>query len=505
MNPILNLFCKDLRRLSLGLVGLILLEILWTWLSCTNLGFSGSKFIQFLIGTIPVVKFLLVFFLVVVVVQHETLADPDKYWLSRPLPKLGVLAEKIIFTVVVIGGISVLAELVRLLLNDGTGRFWFCLGQWLPNSVFLLILVLLAAQTKSILPLIAWTVGIIVVFYALLIGIFSVFADSDIFVTGLDIPTLKLGLHEKAVYLIEILIALAAISIALLLWFKLRKRWLSWAVLICLLMPILLIETDLTTGLPQNEINLSIPDNKLIEGFSSFRGSEESVVLAAKFEVEQNGETEAGSHNLWVKRVVAHYPDGQPFGESYFFIESAPLRLTGNLATIEQYPPINITSIDRSTLNGLKEPLDLRFHIEVVSTVDRKTGELRLEAKDTISHNGDRLGIRRYFTEKDYLTVELAACLPEYGLEPRPLGAQGVWLPGNRYQFFLSNRDQSIWLTGLPRRTHHFVGRFKSMRVNFQLPADVAVNDLVLHIFEQYPVNTASSFLEVEDIAVELK
>lgn len=148
MKQILHILSKDLRRYAWAWITLLCCAGIGVYLQGTTTGLLDNGLNRSLGMLTSMVGGILFFFVIVMVVQEETLADPDAYWLSRPISRGKLLASKLLFLLILIG-IGQISELIVLVMNGGAARAPYALMGILTALATWQSQVFLAAQSRS--------------------------------------------------------------------------------------------------------------------------------------------------------------------------------------------------------------------------------------------------------------------------------------------------------------------------------------------------------------------
>ncbi len=149
MSQVLHILRKDLLRYRWAWITLLAVGGVKLYLLGTYAGLMDDEFntiLRFLVGVVDTV---LLGVIAVMVVQEESLGDPDAYWLSRPFSRIGLLVAKLLFFCLIILGIHALAESIVLIMNDGPRRVIFPFLAIIGGLAFWVWVIFLAAQTRS--------------------------------------------------------------------------------------------------------------------------------------------------------------------------------------------------------------------------------------------------------------------------------------------------------------------------------------------------------------------
>ncbi|HKK18548.1 MAG TPA: hypothetical protein VJ952_07685 [Opitutales bacterium] len=411
MNTVLLVLQKDFNRYAWAVVALLVLSLIEVFLYGTNAGMLDTKVntaLGFFSGTI---RGILFFFLIVMVVQEETLSDPDAYWLARPLNRLHVLASKICFLSIVLC-IGAVSEALILIINDGASR----IGYGFASSILLGLAIwqwqiFLAAQTRSLPRYLLLLVGLVVSFYALMAFMFFSIADlgiEDLGVLPNDTPA-----HLTAT--LQVLLWIAAGVAALSLYYLKRQKRYAWA---CLL-PVFLVSAMLTprdtflgAGMDfSNEGELELELLDLRKSGTMHTNGKEYATITGVFKALDT------EKDVWITPSYVNIStDGQEIEVSAY--ESCqtlePSTYNGSKAL-----EVRLFSIERDSLKQLEEDFDISIHYNLSTSTQKEVARLPVETSSALIHDGNRIILQDFYTSDSKLTLNFEGYLPDFALEPK--------------------------------------------------------------------------------------
>jgi hypothetical protein len=430
MTHILHILKKDLRRYTWAWMSLILLGAMQVYLQGTTTGMLETKLNQTLAILTSMVSALLFVLVIVMVVQEENLADPDAYWLARPIARGKLLAEKLIF-VAFLCAIFTASEATILVLNDGLHRLGYQLLGIIPAVAMALGYVFLAAQTRSLPRFLLLVVCLLVGFtgFTLVVAFADGFADS-IFDQGLlpaDLDSHTLALIQTVYWFI---VGIGILTVC----YLSRRILIAWLLVFPALWgSILLTPSDSFFG---NNFEFS-QDNPIQLGIDHIRttdsaqtGGDEYIALEAVFHPIENED----EHDLWISVQSINMNVGRK--EINLRTMSMSQRLWKR-SDGKYYARIG--SIKRSDLDAVGEDVDLHMVLRITESTQEEAGRLMLHEGETYVGNGNRLIVRSIYRSSEESSVYLAGVLPELSFEPRPIQTRYEAFQG-QYSFALASR-----------------------------------------------------------------
>jgi len=418
MKQILHILSKDLRRYAWAWGTLLFCAGIEVYLQGTTAGLLDSSLNRGLSMLTSMIGGILFFIVIVMVVQEESLADPDAYWLSRPISRGKLLASKLLFVLILIG-IGQISELIVLTMNGGAARAPYALLSILTALAIWQSQIFLAAQTRSLPRYLLLVVCLFIGFYALIFGMMF-FADA-LFEWDFDFDwgQLPADTPEHWLSLIQTLYwFLVGLGILSLIYLR-RRILIAWLLLIpALLFAAILTPRESFLGIDAGmelgafgEETHSLELDHLRKGGTMHTNGEELIEVRAAFKVY--GETEA--EDLWATvRSPALRMDGQTIelnNNNQMASQRLKEELDGNYS-------IRLGYALRNQLTGDELNLAVDFSLDITFSTQVEVGTLAIEEGATYVGDGNRLVIRSIYREDNNLKVTLAATLPSYSFEP---------------------------------------------------------------------------------------
>lgn len=497
MKQIFHILGKDLRRYAWAWMTLLACASIDVYLLGTTAGLLDSKPNEALAMLTSLIGGILFFVIVVMVVQEETLADPDAYWLSRPIGRVRLLASKFLFLLLLIATFQI-AEAVTLVMNGGGARTPYALLESLGMLAAWQAQIFLAAQTRSLPHYLLLVVSIIVGFYAFTLSLvffhFSLLGsmfDSD---WGMLPPTIAghwLAWIQTLFWLVSGLLLLTFLYLK-------RRALVAWL----LLFPVIFLASLLTPGdsilgiistRHYGNKNEEIKLDHLRKGSTTHIHGDEFIEVLAVFSVSG----EAAGQDIWASVLSPKLKiAGREFdlktddGIKRFHVESGNLR------------SITLGYAKRADLKGDESSLSVRGLLNLSTSVQTPVGTLNLQEGATYVGGGNRLIVRSITRDDNDLEVELAGCVPTYSLEPYHSAKSDEPFDG-RFSFALANRD----LKGVRdfQLSHSFAFNSKLARgtIETTLPRTAPLEDYRITVFLRKVTNTIA--LSLGESAVSLK
>lgn len=411
MNTILLILQKDFKCYAWALLALLVLSLLEVYLFGTSAGMLDTKLntaLGFFSGTI---RGILFFFLIVMVVQEETLSDPDAYWLARPLNRLHVLASKICFLGIVLC-IGAVSEALVLILNGGASR----IGYAFASSILLNLAIwqwqiFLAAQTRSLPRYLLLLVGLVVSFYAL--AAFMVFFITDLGLENLGVLPSDTPAHLTAT--LQVLLWISAGVITLSLYYLKRQKRYAWA---CLL-PVFLFSAILTprdtilgAGIDlsnDSELDLELVD--LRKSGTMHTNGKEYVTISGVFKALDT------EKDVWItpNYVNISTPGSEIEVTAYNSCQALESSTLNGSKTMES----RLFSIERDSLKHLSDAFDITIGYNLSTSTQKEITRLPVETGSTLIHDGNRIVLQDFYTSDSELTLNFEGYLPGFALEPK--------------------------------------------------------------------------------------
>ncbi|NBB79990.1 MAG: hypothetical protein GVY36_11195 [Verrucomicrobia bacterium] len=436
MNTVLLILQKDFKRYAWALITLAVLSLLQVYLFGTSAGMHETKLnaaLGFFSGTI---RSILFFFLIVMVVQEETLSDPDAYWLARPLNRLHVLASKICFLLVVLG-IGGLAEALILILNDGATR----IGYSLATTILLGLAIwqwqiFLAAQTRSLPRYLLLLVGFVVGFYALMAFMTFFIADLDIENMG-QLPS---EIPDHFLAIIQILLWITAGTAALIVYYLKRQKRYAWACLLpTLLIAVILTPRDTILGA---DINFTDDDRYELElldlrkSGTMHTNGKEYVTVTGVFRALDTDQ------DVWV--TPSYVRISTPVEEINLDAYDSCQSLEPTTHKGHEAMELRLFSMERNSLNDLTDDFDITIRYNLSTSTQREAARLPVEAGSAFTHNGNRIILQDFYTSDSKLSINIESYLPDFVLEPKAPTPQNEPLNGKYSMAVYNRRDNTI-------------------------------------------------------------
>lgn len=420
MNQILHILKKDLRRYAWAWMTLAVIAGLEIYLYGTTTGLLDTPLnstLAFLTGLIGAILFFIV---IVMVVQEETLTDPEAYWLARPIGRGKLLVSKLLFLAILVG-LFLLSEAIIMILNGGAARLGYVFLSLLPLLALWQAQVFLAAQTRSLPRYLLLVVCLLVGFYSLMFGFTMIAISSGLFNWSFnpgqlpaDIPAHLLALIQTVFWLL--------IGITILSFLYLRRRvLLAWLILIpAVVLASILTPSDSFYGAGRS-YNFDFPlrehlniDHIRISGTMHTGGEEyfQCDIVFEPFDLPV-------AQDMWIGVTGATLTrDGRE-------VELNTSRMSQRLRQHHDGKYYaSLGHVKQSDLEGEDLRVDLTFTSQISFSEQVRVGQMNLQEGADFIRNGNRLVIRGIARRNHLLSVDLAGIIPDYLLEPSPLKAQ---------------------------------------------------------------------------------
>lgn len=437
MKQILHILNKDLRRYAWAWATLLVLASVEVYLQGTTAGLLDTGLNRGLSMLTSMIGGILFFIVIVMVVQEESLADPDAYWLSRPISRGKLLASKLLFLIILIG-IYQLSATIVLIMNGGAARTPYALLEIIAALALWQGQVFLAAQTRSLPRYLLLVVCIFVGFYALSFGMLFLTMASESFSFDFDWGQLPADTSEHSLAIIQtiywLLIGLGALS---LIYFR-RRILLCWLLLIpAVLIAMILtpresfLGIDTSMGLNQQEQSLELMH--LRKGGTMHTNGQELIEVRAVFSTPKGTAIE----NIW---ATVNGPTLRKDGKE---IEITSTRSGSQRFQQERAGKcsIRIGYAKRDELAGDEANLAVDFHLDITFSKQVKVGTLPIEEGATYVANGNRLVVRSIYRNEHDLRIELASNLPSFRFEPEAVSSDNEAFSG-KFSFALTDANQ---------------------------------------------------------------
>lgn len=497
MKQILHILGKDLRRYAWAWLTLLACASADVYLLGTTAGLLDSRPNEALAMLTSLIGGILFFVTMVLVVQEESLADPDAYWLSRPVGRVRLLASKLLFFLILILGFQI-TDAINLIMNGGGARTPYALLETLGILAVWQAQIFLAAQTRSLPRYLLLVVSIIVGFYALILGmIFCHIPALNSLLTmdwGLLPPTIA---HHWLAWIQTLFWLVSGLALLAFLYLK-RRPLVAWA----LLVPVILLAGLLTPGDSLFGIistkhygnkNEDIKLDHLRKGSTTHIHGDEFVEILAFFAV--SGEAAGG--DIWASvlspkiRIAGKELDLKADdGIKRFNVE------TGNLRSI------SLGYIKRADLKNDESGFSVDGLLNLSTSVQTPVGTLNMQEGAAYVGGGNRLIVRSITRDDDDLEVDLAGSIPAYRFEPNH--SAKIDEPfGGRFSFALLHRDMKEVRDFHLSTGFGFNNKIARGTIRTKLSRKAPLEDYTITVFQRKVTGTA--FLSIDESAVSLK
>lgn len=430
MNHILHIFKKDLRRYAWAWIPLVVFAVIEIYLYGTTSGIKESGLNGLLTVLTSTLGGILFFLVTVMVVQEENLADPDAYWLARPISRGTVLSEKILFILFLIAAYT-LSQIVILILNGGSNRLYYSVLEILPSLAIWQAQIFLAAQTRSLPRYLLLTVGLTVAFYVSMF-ILVFFIDSIFSNWNLDIGQLPTDIPSHVATIIQTLYWLVVgLSILCFLYFK-RRILMAWLLLIpACFIALVLTPQKSVYGLGRqytfnNEINLTL-DHLSTQGSIHTNGTEYTECIGVF-----SGEDDQFDQDVWVSVQAATINDGETDIEFDQYDRSQRLKSHGN-----GQKSLSLGYIKKGALKDLSGTFEVTCSLQIITSKQVETGRMPLKEGASYVGSGNRLVVQSIYRNDDKLEVNFAGFAPSFTFEAKGIDTGYEALNG-RFSFALN-------------------------------------------------------------------
>jgi len=495
MKQTLHILTKDLRRYSWAWIILIACAGISVYLEGTTAGLLDHFHNEILSGITSMVGGILFFVVIVMVVQEETLADPDAYWLSRPIRRGSLLASKLLFLFFLLG-IFLVAEVITLVLNDGAGRIPFAFSGVLLSFAIWQAQVFLAAQTRSLPRYLLLVVLVVVGFYALTFVTFFIMSSGVFYDFPMQLGILPAKIAAHWLVLIQTAYwLLVGIGLLMLIYYRRRIR-LAWI----LLLPAAFAALFLTPGesflgiradwfAEGDEEGLRL--DRLQQGGTMHSDSKEWVELRGVFEVKEKVE----ASDLWISIWSLELSAG---GEEIKIREvegSQRLR-----SEDESFRSISLGYLERGTLVDGQSNINLRISMDVALSGQIPVANLPIREGSAFVKGGNRLVVTRIYQEPDELEVRVTGMVPTFAFEPRSgAGTDGPFK--GKFSFALT--DQAGGYLEDFRQNHAMGSWSGSVEGRLEVPfnEDADIDDFGITVYERVVTESFSDFIDVSGVS----
>jgi len=495
MKVIFHLMKKDLARYAWAIAILVALTAVETYLLGTDAGLLKTHANQILTSLTFILGPIVFFVVIIMVVQEETLADPDAYWLARPISRSGLLLEKTIFVVLLIA-IGVAADVAVMFLNDGASRTGYAAFEAIIALAIWIWQIFLAAQTRSLPRYLLLAVSLFVGFYAVIFGSVVFLSASPFTLIG-DLGLLPRTMPRHLVVLIQSSIWLLGGIGTLLHLYRTRRILRSWIFpAATVLLSSILSPADSFFGIA----------GEYFESDRSERLRVEQIRPGNSFQV--NGEEFIECEAVLASETV-DFDDNTRISVSYAQLTAGgtPYPLTGRLSLrpgkdLDGKRSISLGSIKRSEFDKIKPPIDLTATYVITVSEDREVARLAPDRGNSFHGNGNRVMIRETRRDEERLDVTIGAVLPRFSLEPNP-GHREVDAFEGRFSFALVRKDGSgtpvDFRIPYPNST---LGKVKEIDIQASLPSGTILGDHEIIVQSRETVKTISDYIRAENVAV---
>lgn len=492
MNQILHILKKDLHRYAWAWITLFALAGIEVYLHGTTAGLLESKLNSMLTLITSMVGGILFFVVTIMMVQEESLADPDAYWLGRPIARGKLLIGKLLFVVMLIS-IYTLSDAIVLSLNGGAHRIPYALLGILSSLAIWQGQIFLAAQTRSLPRYLLLTVCLVVAFYAFAFSLMlSAFSGFDFDLNPALLPS-DISSHTLA--LIQTLYWLT-VGLGLLAFLYLKRRILiSWLLLIpaifiasCLTPKDSFYGIDTEFSFPSGESKIDLIH--LRESGTMHTNGNKYIGYEAIFEID------SVENDVWatVSEVIIRNEDQEFELEATGMSQKLKIEPNGNRSLRLGYLK-KTDNLDKEASFDVSCSLQLSFSKQV--EVDR----LNLNEGATHIDNGNRLVVRSLYRSDDQLNVDLAGIVPQYSLEPSPLGGDYEAFSG-QYSFALADRRNKIINDFNLSQSWGDFGTIQTGTIKVHLSEDAESTDYEIIIFSRKLSGQTWEFINAKSIPI---
>jgi hypothetical protein len=491
MKTVKLLLRKDLKRYSWALITLAVFGMVNVYSGGTALGMQGLKINQLLQLLSGMIGGILFFVVIVMVVQEETLTDPDAYWLARPLNRLHILTAKIGFLVVLLG-IGIASDLLILGLNGGFSRAGYALTSGLLVGLAIWQWqIFLAAQTRSLPRYLLLMVALVVGFCGSMALLFS--AASSLDLNQMALLPAKTPSHIVAI--LQAALWLAAASGILIFFYLKRRRLAAWALLLPTgLLAAILLPGYSFLGMRHWSSDDDGPELKLIavvESGTMHTGGTEFINYRGIFEP-----MEAAANIRVVPSYVRLENDEEEIEvETYNASQALGAIIHDGREALE----VALFSIERSTLEQIDGPVRLSMGYNLSISTQQPVGQLPVEQNQSIAVNGDRLILRSFSRTDTELNLQIAAHLSQYAFEPSPPVAYDEPLQG-RFLFDIEHIALGAELRSKVYQNWEAFGNGNSVRIEAPLSEDEALEDYRLILYKRQIESTHWNYINSVDV-----
>lgn len=484
MKNAIHIFKKDIRRYAWAWITLAVTASVSIYLYGTTAGLMENTLNNTLQLISSVIGALLAFVLVVMVVQEESLADPNAYWITRPINRFHLLLCKLLFIVVVIFSPFIVAELIILALNDGLSLAGYAIAGIFPGLAIWMMQVFLAAQTRSLPRYLLLAVCLTVGFYLLMITLFFAMTGISDELFDFEPGLLPADMPQNIVAIIQTVYWLAAGFGILTFYYLYRRALYAWGMLVAVaLFAMLLTPGETLFGFGpdwDHDVDFTMTVVSLEPDGTIHTDGEELVMYLATVEVD---DIPRGS-NVWVSiHNVTLTSDGEDIEvEEQAF--SQLLKSAGN----GQYG-LRLFSVRRENLEEIDGPVTLGISGEASFSSQAEAGTLPLEEGSGMAFDGKRIAIRSFFRRDDQLSIEMAAYQPELSFMPEKVG--GLFEPfEGEFSFGLLDKRDGFTTACDLGHSFGFFETVQSGQVKVKLDEDEQLEHFELVIYARRVADT---------------
>lgn len=438
MNQIIHILKKDLRRYAWAWITIAILAAIEIYLHGTSAGMRESGLNSMLTMITSMVGGILFFIVTVMVVQEESLADPDANWLARPIARGKLLAEKLLFILLLIG-IYTLSHAVVLSLNSGASRLPYALLGILPSLALWQAQVFLAAQTRSLPRYLLLAIGLTVGFYVSMFVLFYTLESFSDSFPSFDVGMLPAETPSHIVTIIQTLFwLLAGLGILSFLYLK-RRILISWLFLIpaCFVAAVL-TPSDSTLGIDtyisfDNEISFEL--EKLRTNGTMYTNGSELTECLGIFEIDGD----FTEKDIWVVVSGTTIQSGDKELELEQFARSQRVKVES-----DGRGSFSLGYIKKESIEGSGQEYTVTCSLQVTRSEQIEVGRLPLEVGADYSGSGNRIVIKSLWRNDNKLTVDFAGYIPSFAFEPSFIEAPYEALEG-KFSFALNQIQNGMF------------------------------------------------------------
>ena len=498
---------KDLRHYWILVSCLYGFSLVGTLLQVSSLGMLPQNVVSSLAMIAMGFTSLVATILIVMAVQSENLADPNIYWMSKPISRKGVLLSKFLFAFIVASVPVLIQQCIVLVLNDGTHRVPYAIAEIIPGMVYAGFLIFPAAQAKSLarfllIMVCAWlVVWLVSMVYMLLLSAFSN-GSGNYTIPGV----LPDHLDEQTVNMVQTLYWAFGVVMVLVFLYQTRRFVTSWC---------------LVGGIWAFSFFLSSSDdmsgNQMFDEFGTFNDSQmelelvENTLFEASIQKSVQGDFRNISALFDLKGVEAsesawfsvQYCEFNQGSETFFAAPANYYQLGEVTNRVEDGQQILLnlcTMQEQANRFNSERAFDANLSIQVSVSKEKLKNIVSLKEGEKVLNDGDRLVIRGMERSDEEVIVFLEALHQMFTFEPLSVSAIGEPLNG-QYSFALKNRKTGNIQRGkLEHSFALFGGIGDSAMVRFDSVDDSLFTDYELLIFRREIQKQDQFFLNLSDV-----